>query len=75
MILEIRKADLVFRERYHAFLTEHPGARFYRAETPEGAEIVYCPDSGKGVWFLPNSGMGIIQPKGLQLLAQIVQSL
>ena len=62
-------------ERYNAFLSEHPGARFYRAEIPEGAEIVYCRDTGQGIWFLPGSGMGIIQPKNLQVLAEIVDGL
>ena len=46
-----------------------------RAETPEGAEIIYCRDAGQGVWFLPGKGMGIIQPKGLQMLAEIVDAL
>jgi len=62
-------------ERYNLFLNEKAGAKFYRAETPEGAEIVYCRDCGSGVWFLPGSGMGIIQPKGLQMLAEIVDAL
>ena len=62
-------------ERYNAFLSGHPAARFYRAEIPEGAEIVYCRDTGQGIWFLPGSGMGIIQPKGLQVLAEIVDGL
>lgn len=62
-------------ERYNEFLKQNADAKFYRAEIPEGAEIIYCRDSGKGVWFLPGSGMGIIQPKGLQMLAEIVDSL
>jgi hypothetical protein len=62
-------------ERYHEFLKGHASEKFYLAETPEGAEIIYCRDSGKGVWFLPGSGMGIIQPKGLQILAEVVDAL
>jgi len=62
-------------EKYNEFLKQHCDAKFYRAESPEGAEIVYCRDSGQGVWFLPGSGMGIIQPKGLQMLAEIVDAL
>jgi hypothetical protein len=62
-------------EKYHAFLKQHGDAKFYLAESPEGARIVYCRDSDAGVWFLPDSGMGIIQPKGLQVLAEIVDSL
>jgi hypothetical protein len=62
-------------ERFSAFLAGHPNGKFYLAETPEGAEIAYCRDAGQGVWFLPGKGMGIIQPKGLQVLAEIVDAL
>jgi hypothetical protein len=62
-------------ERFHAFLAAHPGGKFYLAETPEGAEIAYCRDANQGIWFLPGKGMGIIQPKGLQILADTVDSL
>jgi hypothetical protein len=61
--------------RFNEFLQSHKTSKFHRAEIPGGAEIVYCRDSGKGVWFLPDSGMGIIQPKGLQVLAEIVDAL
>jgi hypothetical protein len=62
-------------ERFNAFLTEHRDGKFYLAETPEGAEIAYCRDANQGVWFLPGKGMGVIQPKGLQMLAEIVDAL
>lgn len=62
-------------DKYNEFLKQNPAAKFYRAETPEGAEIVYCRDVEKGVWFLPGKGMGIIQPRGLQMLAEIVDAL
>ncbi|MEO7099533.1 MAG: hypothetical protein ABI162_09250 [Luteolibacter sp.] len=61
--------------RYNEFLNSHPEAKFYRAEIPEKAEIVYCADTGKGVWFLPDKGMGIIQSKGRDVLAEIVNAL
>jgi hypothetical protein len=61
--------------RYHEFLQKNASAKFYRAETSEGAEIIYCRDTGHGLWFLPGKGMGIIQPRGLQLLAEIVNAL
>jgi hypothetical protein len=62
-------------ERFNAFLSGHANGKFHLAKTPEGAEIVYCRDAGQGVWFLPGKGMGIIQPKGLQVLAEIVDAL
>lgn len=61
--------------RYGEFLTHNAEAKFYRAEVPEHAEIIYCADTGKGVWFLPGKGMGIIQSKGLEILKEVVDAL
>jgi len=61
-------------ERFNAFLTDHANGKFYVAEIP-GARITYCRDAGQGIWFIPGTGMGIIQPKGLQALAEIVDAL
>ena len=60
-------------ERFNTFLTEHSHEKFYLAEAP-GARIVYCRDAGSGIWFIPGTGVGIIQAKGLQALAEIVDS-
>jgi hypothetical protein len=62
-------------ERFNQFLEQHRSGRFYLAKTPEGAEIAYCRDADKGIWFLPGQGMGIVQPKGLKMLAEIVDAL
>jgi hypothetical protein len=61
--------------RFNEFLEAHKTSRFYRAEVPGGAQVVYCREGEKGVWFLAGSGMGIIQPKGLQMLREIVDAL
>jgi hypothetical protein len=61
--------------RFNEFIDKNATATFYRADSPEGAEVIYCRDTGQGVWFLPDKGMGIIQPRGLQMLAEIVNSL
>lgn len=61
--------------RYTEFLTKNADARFYRAEIAGHAEIIYCADIGRGVWFLPGKGMGIIQSKGLEILAEVVAEL
>ncbi|MES2439338.1 MAG: hypothetical protein V4584_09735 [Verrucomicrobiota bacterium] len=61
--------------RYHEFLNTHPDARFYQAEIPEKAEVVYCREGEKGIWFIPGKGMGIIQSRGLDMLREIVDAL
>lgn len=60
--------------RYSEFLTEHPNAKFFMADTPEGATIVYCREPSKGVWFIPGKGMGKLLPRGLQAMAEIVDA-
>lgn len=62
-------------ESYQTFLAEHPRGNYYLARTVEGADVVYCRDAGKGIWFLAGRGMGILQPKGLRLMAEIVDAL
>jgi hypothetical protein len=61
--------------RFNEFLNQHKDSKFYQPEADGGAQIIYCRDGEKGVWFLPGSGMGIIQPKGLKALAEIVDAL
>jgi hypothetical protein len=60
-------------ERFNAFLAERAHDKYYLAEAP-GAHIAYCREAGRGIWFSGN-GVGIIQPKGLQALAEIVDAL
>lgn len=62
-------------EHYNKFLNEHATAKYYLAETPEGSVIAYCRDTEQAVWFLAETGMGIIQPRGLGFLKEIVDSL
>ena len=62
-------------ERYNSFLKQNPDAKFYLASIPGGAQVVYCGDTRQGLWLRPGEGMGVIQPKGLQVLADIVDAL
>lgn len=61
--------------RYNEFLQNNENSKFYRARIPEGAEIIYCHEAGKAVWFLSDKGMGIVQPRGLEMLKEIVDAL
>ena len=61
--------------RYNEFLDTHRDARYYRAQIPGHAEIVYCRDSNRGIWFQAGKSMGIIQSKGLGIMAEIVNTL
>ena len=65
--------DHPWREKYFAFLSENTGATFHHAITHDGVQIIYCNTKDKGIWFLPGTGMGPMQPKGLAILKQIVE--
>ncbi len=64
-----------WREKFFHFLSENSGATFYHAVTHDSVNIIYCPAREKGIWFLPGSGMGPLQPKGLGILKEIVDGL
>jgi hypothetical protein len=67
--------DHPWREAFFNFLKENPSATFYHAITHDQIHILYCSDKEKGIWFLPGSGLGPLQAKGLGILKQIVASL
>ena len=62
-----------WRDKYFAFLKENPGATFHHATAHDGVQIIYCNTEDKGMWFMPGTGMGPMQPKGLAILKQIVE--
>ena len=50
-----------------------PAPRFHHATTHDHVQIIYCPAKDKGMWFMPGTGMGPMQPKGLGILKAIVE--
>ena len=64
-----------WREKFFNFIAENPGATFHHATTHDRIHIIYCHAKEKGMWFVPGSGMGPMQPKGLAILKQIVEKL
>jgi hypothetical protein len=65
--------DHPWREMYFGFINENRGAMFHHAKTNDRIQIIYCHAKEKGIWFLPGSGKGPMQPKGLKILKEIVE--
>lgn len=65
--------DHPWRESVFNFLSENSGATFHHALTNDHVHVIYCPSKDRGMWFLPGSGMGPLQPKGLKILKEIVE--
>ena len=65
--------DHPWREKFFGFITENAGATFHHATTHDHVQIIYCHTKDKGMWFVPGTGMGPMQPKGRSILKQIVE--
>lgn len=66
--------DHPWREKFYTFLDENAGATFHHATTQDNVHVIYCHAKDRGIWFLPGSGMGPLQPKGLKALKDIVEA-
>ena len=41
--------------------------------TNDHIHVIYCQGKDRGLWFIPGSGMGPMQPKGLKNSKEIVE--
>lgn len=61
-------------ESFRRFAEENSGNLFYHASTKDHVQVIYCRKKEKGIWFLPGVGIGILQPKALEILRDVVDS-
>jgi hypothetical protein len=66
--------DRPWRQTFLQFIAEHPGATFYHASAGEGVTFLYCSDVGKGLWYLPGSGLGPLSDGGRQLMKEAIEA-
>jgi hypothetical protein len=64
--------DHPWRATFLNFITENSDATFHHAVTHDRIHIIYCGAKEKGMWFMPGSGVGPLQAKGLGILKEIV---
>lgn len=67
--------DHPWRDKFLQFIEENAGASYYHATTHDHVHIVYCHPKEKGIWFLPGSGLGPLQEKGLKIMKDIVKNM
>jgi len=65
--------DHPWRTAFFNFIGENANATFHHAKTGERIEFIYCNAGNNGMWFIPGSGMGPLQEKGLKVFKQIVE--
>ena len=61
-------------EPFRQFAEENSGNLFYHSSTKDHVQVIYCRGKEQGIWFLPGVGMGILQPKALEILREVVDS-
>jgi hypothetical protein len=66
-------ADDPWRDRFVDFVEANASASFYHAITDDGFHVVYCHTKQKGIWFIPGTGLGPLQEKGLATMKKIVE--
>ena len=66
--------DHPWREKFFRFITENSSATFRHATTDDGIQFLYCHTHDKGIWFVPGSGTGLMQPAGLKILKEICEA-
>lgn len=59
-------------ELFRRFVEEHRGTLFYHAVTHDQVQVIYCREQERGIWFVPGVGIGILQPRALEALREIV---
>ena len=64
-----------WNQDFRAFLDESAGDTFYKATTNDQIHIVYCSTKERGLWYIPEKGVGIMQAKGLQILKEVVAAI
>jgi hypothetical protein len=61
-----------WNQAFRTFLDESADDTFFQAKADDQIHIVYCSTREKGIWYIPEKGVGILQPRGLKALKQIV---
>lgn len=65
--------DHPWRDKFFGFIHDHAGETFHHATSSDGVQFIYCRSKDKGMWFVPGTGMGPVQPGGLAVLKKIVE--
>jgi hypothetical protein len=64
--------DRPWRQTFLEFIAQHPGATFYHASAGKGVVFLYSQDGDKGLWYLPESGLGPLSEGGRQLMKDAI---
>jgi len=64
-----------WKQSFDQFLSDNPYGSFYHGTTHDQFQVVYCSEQDKGIWFLPEKGMGILGQRGRTAMKEIIKHL
>lgn len=60
---------------FREFVQENANDTFYHANALDHVQIVYCPAREKGIWFIPECALGILDGMPLKVIKELVNHL
>lgn len=60
---------------FREFVERNATDAFYHADALDHVQIVYCRAREKGVWFIPNCALGILDGVPLKVMKEVVAAL
>jgi len=69
-----RDAGDVWYEPFRQFVDENRHSTFYHATADDQIQVVYCREKEKGIWFIPERAIGILDAMPLKVLKEIVDA-
>jgi hypothetical protein len=60
-------------EKFSEIVNDPASGTFHHAVTDDRIHILYCRDKNTGIWFIPGSGKGPLQPEQLEIMKEIVE--
>jgi hypothetical protein len=61
-------------EKFLAVVNDPTSGTFHHAVTDDRIHLLYCRDRNIGMWFIPGSGKGPLQPEQLKIMREIVEA-
>ena len=63
--------DDPWRQQFFSFLKENPIASYYHATALDDVQVLFTRPANQGIWFIPGKGVGILQERGIRVLAEL----
>ena len=66
--------DHPWLEKFSEVVCDPASGTFHHAMADDRVQVLYCHDKNIGIWFIPGSGKGPLQPNQLEIMREIVEA-